>query len=99
MDRSDVEDFVDLPVITDDLRETTYGPGSPNPTPADLKEKIGNADNPLQSGDVALQPGTADKYGLKTGDQFIYKGVVHTYADTPAERVGNVIDIYHPSSE
>jgi hypothetical protein len=87
-----------LPVIPDDtLRETTYGPGSPNPTPADLRETTGHADSPLQIGDVALQPETADQYGLKTGDKFSYKGQVYRYADTPNHRVGNVIDVFYPA--
>jgi hypothetical protein len=78
------------------LRPTTYGPSSPGATPADKKEFIGNANNALKSGDVALQPETAGKYGLKTGDKFSYEGKTYNYADTPAAKVGNVIDVYHP---
>lgn len=100
-DEFDPEAFIsDVPVIpADAVRPTTYGPGSPSPTPADLREFIGDADNPLKKGDVALQPETAREFGLKHGDQFKYKGKIFTYADTPNPRVGAVIDVYHPPKE
>jgi len=80
------------------LRPTTYGPGSPNATRADLKEFIGLNDQRLRSGDAGLPRNIARRYGLNVGDPFQFGGKTYTYRDQPNTKVGNVIDIYHPAS-
>ena len=76
----------------------TYGPGSPGATPADMRQKTGSHDNPLQTGDVALPQkdynlfspeerqrlGIADTSWIKEG-QPTPRGSVERYFGTDAE--------------
>ena len=78
------------------LRQTTYGPGSPNATRADLREFTGLNDQRLRSGDAGLPRDVARRYGLNVGDPFQFGGKTYTYRDQPNTRVGNVLDVYYP---
>lgn len=52
--------------ITSGSYDYTYGPGSPSPTPSDMKQTIGARDNPLSTGDIALPP---EDYKLFTPEE------------------------------
>lgn len=78
---------------TGKIHWTTYGPGSPNPTGADLREFIGAYDNPLRPGDIALHPN--NPWGIKPGPNSYFGG--RHVADVTADWVPrNTVDVYYP---
>lgn len=87
-------------VIADNVKLTFYSPTQETNDPGTLAG-LGNSNNILQPGIVALSPNLQQQYGLKNGDVVsltLDNGVKHFgyVGDTTSSRLTNRFDIYLP---